>query len=198
MLKLFHAPQSRSTRIVWLLEELGANYEIEYMNIPRMDGSGSSDPANPHPDKKVPALVHEGTVITESVAVALYLTDLHPAAGIGPRVGDSKRGAYLTWLAYYAGVVEPVVTLEFLKMGDNPALARTFRGRPEMNARISDALEKNEFILGNGFTGVDVIFGSLGHWFRSALPAGQRVDAYIKACTSRPAFARALLKDKPA
>lgn len=197
MLKLFHAPQSRSTRVIWLLEELGANYEIEYTNIPRMDGSGSSDPANPHPDKKVPALVHDGTLITESIAVVLYLTDLHPQAGIGPRVGDSKRAAYLTWLAYYAGVVEPVIALDFFKMGDNPGLVQTFRSRREMDARISDALANHEFIVGNGFTAVDVIFGSLGYWFRAAVPAGERVDAYIKACTSRPAFARAMLKDKP-
>lgn len=198
MLKLFHAPQSRSSRIIWLLEELGANYEIEYMNIPRMDGSGASDPANPHPDKKVPALVHDGTLITESVAVILYLTDLHPEAGIGPSIGDSRRGTYLTWLAYYAGVVEPVLAFELLKMGDNPALVRTFRGRAEMDARIAGALANSRFIVGDEFTAVDVVFGSLGHWFRSALPVGERVDSYIKACTSRPAFARAVAKDKPA
>ena len=178
MLKLFHAPQSRSSRIIWLLEELGANYEIEYVNIPRMDGSGASDPANPHPDKKVPALVHGGTLITESVAVILYLTDLHSEAGIGPRIGDSTRGAYLMWLAYYAGVVEPVLALDLLKMGDNPALVRTFRGRTEMDARIAGALAKSEFIVGKEFTGVDVIFGSLGHWFRSALP-GRRARRFL-------------------
>lgn len=198
MLKLFHAPQSRSSRIIWLLEELGANYEIAYMNIPRMDGSGAGDPANPHPDKKVPALVHDGTLITESVAVVLYLTDLHPEAGVGPSIGDSRRGTYLTWLAYYAGVVEPVLALEFLKMGDNPALVRTFRSRAEMDARIAGALANSRFVVGDEFTAVDVIFGSLGHWFRSALPVGERVDSYIKECTSRPAFARAVAKDKPA
>src|SRR5581483_9494414 len=54
MLTLYHAPQSRSTRFLWLLEELGADYKIAYTNIPRRDGSGAIDPANPHPDKKVP------------------------------------------------------------------------------------------------------------------------------------------------
>lgn len=67
-----------------------------------------------------------------------------------------------------------------------------------MDTRIAGALAKSEFIVGKEFTGVDVIFGSLGHWFRAALPAGERVDSYIKACTSRPAFARAVAKDKPA
>ena len=76
MLRLHHAPRSRSSRIVWLLEELGAECEIVYTNIARMDGSGDEDPANPHPDKKVPALVHNGALITESSAIVLYLTDL--------------------------------------------------------------------------------------------------------------------------
>ena len=73
MLTLFHSPQSRSTRFLWLLEELGAEYEVEYVTIPRMDGSGAPDPKNPHPEKKVPALLHDGHLVTESVAVALYL-----------------------------------------------------------------------------------------------------------------------------
>ena len=51
MLTLFHAPQSRSSRIVWLLEELGASYELRIMNISRLrDGTGKPDPSNPHPD----------------------------------------------------------------------------------------------------------------------------------------------------
>src|SRR5215510_6052624 len=120
MLTLFHAPLSRSTRFVWLLEELGADYQIRYVDISRGDGSGGADPSNPHPDKKVPALVHDGAVVTESAAIALYLTDLHPRAKIGPALGDAQRGAYLTWLAYYAGVIEPVVTIEFAKLADHP------------------------------------------------------------------------------
>ncbi len=82
------------------------------MNIPRMDGSGAADPDNPHPDKKVPALVHDGVLVTESAAIFAYLTDLFPHAGIAPVVGDEKRGPYLSWLAYYAGVIEPVVSFE--------------------------------------------------------------------------------------
>ncbi|WP_434045607.1 MULTISPECIES: glutathione S-transferase family protein [Sorangium] len=197
MLTLFHAPQSRSSRIVWLLEELGAEYEIVYTNIARMDGSGVSDPANPHPDKKVPALVHDGVLVTESIAIMLYLTDLHPEAGLAPRVGDPLRGAYLTWLAWYAGTVEPVVTFEFAKVADNPALVHTFRGLAELHARIAGALAKGEYILGDQFTAADLLFGSLGQWFRAALPSGQRIDDYISRCASRPAAARAMGKDKP-
>jgi glutathione S-transferase len=127
VLTLHHAPRSRSSRIVWLLEELGADYLLTITDIPRMDGTGAPDPANPHPDKKVPTLVDDGVVITESIAIVQYLTDKFPAAGLGPRIGDPGRGPYLSWLAYYAGVIEPVVNFELAGLGDNATLRRTFR-----------------------------------------------------------------------
>jgi glutathione S-transferase len=197
VLTLYHAPQSRSSRIIWLLEELGADYEIRYVDIPRMDGSGSPDPANPHPDKKVPALVHDGMVVSESAAICLYLTDLHPQSDIGPQVGDPERGPYLSWLAYYAGVIEPVVTIEFAQLGDNAVLARTFRGRKEMHQRIVDALAARPYLLGDSFSAADLLIGSVGQWARQALPPGEPVDAYLGRLFGRPALARALAKDAP-
>ena len=78
MLSLYHSPDSRSSRFIWLLEELGADYQLVYCSIMRGTGVGERDPANPHPDKRVPALVHDGALVTESAAIALYLTDLMP------------------------------------------------------------------------------------------------------------------------
>ncbi len=110
MLTLFHAPQSRSGRIVWLLEEIGVAYDIHQVDIFRaMTLTGTRDPANIHPDGKVPALVHDGALVTESAAIALYLTDLHPHADLGAPVGSPDRAAYLTWLAWTAGEMEPGV-----------------------------------------------------------------------------------------
>lgn len=195
MLTLYHSAQSRSTRFIWLLEELGADYEIRHVDIPRMDGSGKPDEANPHPDKKVPALVHDGVLVTESAAICLYLTDLHPEAGIGPVVGDPKRGAYLTWLAYYAGVIEPVVAFEFLGLAGHAGLERTFRGVAEMHARVAGALDKAPYLLGGSFSAADVLVGSLGQFARKMLPPGDRIDAYLERLGARPALARALAKD---
>lgn len=80
MLTLFHAPQSRSSRIVTLIDEMGIADKVDtrIVTIPRRDGSGGRDPANPHPEGKVPALLHDGTLITESPAVIQYLTGLFP------------------------------------------------------------------------------------------------------------------------
>ena len=195
MLTLYHAPQSRSSRIVWLLEELGADYDLRIVAISRGDGSGGPDPANPHPDKKVPALVDDGVLITESIAIVQYLTDKFPAAGIGPTVGDPKRGPYLSWLAYYAGVVEPVINLEFAKLADDPVMRRTFRGRAEMDRHILDALERGPWLLGERFSGADLLLASMGQFMRTMLPAGPVVDAYLARCNARPALARAMAKD---
>jgi glutathione S-transferase len=195
MLTLFHAPQSRSSRILWLLEEIGAPYVVKITDIPRMDGKGAPDPANPHPDKKVPALVDDGVLITESIAIVQYLTDKFPAAGLGPQVGHPTRGHYLSWLAYYAGVIEPVVNLEFAGLADNAAMKRTFRDRAAMDRHIVTALEAGPYLVGSTFSGADILVASLGHFARAMLPAGDPVEAYLARCNARPALARARLKD---
>jgi glutathione S-transferase len=197
MLTLYHAPESRSSRILWLLEELKADYQIVYVDIPRMNGSGAPDPRNPHPDKKVPALLHDGRLITESMAVTLYLTDLFPGASLAPQTGDPKRGEYLTWLFYYAGVIEPVLHAEFAGLSDNQMLYRTFRGRAELDRRILTALKDKPYFLGESFSAVDVIMASLGLFFRQALPKDDLVDAYLERCSSRPALKAALARDAP-
>jgi glutathione S-transferase len=195
VLTLYHAPQSRSSRIIWLLEELGAGYTLKITDIPRMDGRGAPDPANPHPDKKVPALVDDGVLITESIAIVQYLTEKFPAADLGPGIGDSKRGPYLSWLAYYAGVIEPVVSLEFAGLAANEVMQRSFRDRAAMDRRILAALEAGPFLLGEKFSGADILVASLGQFMRTLLPAGTVVDAYLERCNARPALARALARD---
>jgi glutathione S-transferase len=197
MLTLFHAPRSRSSRFIWLLEELGATYGIEYMDIPRQDGTGASDPRNPHPDRKVPALVHDGVLVTESAAIALYLTDLFPRAAMGPAVGDPARGPYLTWLAYYAGVMEPVSVTKFSGVADAPWAVRSWGGVAAMERRLLDAMRAGDYVLGDRFSAVDVLVTSMGLFARELLPADAIVDRYLDRTKARPALARAFARDAP-
>ena len=100
MITLYHAPQSRSSRMIWLLEEIGAPYEIRPVSIFRpMTGEGDPDPGNPHPDQRVPAIAHDGNLAAESVAIVLYLTEAFPQAGLGPLPGDPQRGAGVVYAA---------------------------------------------------------------------------------------------------
>jgi glutathione S-transferase len=107
MITLFHRPKTRSSRFIFLLEELGAPYEIKLVNTLTRDGTGAVDPANPHPHGKVPTISDDGEIVFESPAIALYLTDKFPKNGLGPLAGQPGRGTYLSLLAYYTGVLEP-------------------------------------------------------------------------------------------
>lgn len=193
MLTLIHAPRSRSSRILWLLEELGADYDVRYVDIRRADGSGARDPANPHPAGQVPALVHDGAVISESSAVVLYLTDLYPESEIGRPVGHTERGAYLTWLAYYAGVVEPVVTARHLKLAEpGTAFGKRF---DELGERLEATLSRHDYLVGDTVSGVDILFASVMQWAAALLPDLDALRAHAARMTARPALARATAKD---
>jgi glutathione S-transferase len=194
MLTLYHAPQSRSSRFLWLLEELGEPYAVEYMDIRRGDGTGAPDPRNPHPDRKVPALVHDGQLVTESAAICVYLTDAFPKAKLGRPVGDAKRGAYLTWLAFYAGVIEPAVIAKVKgRLETDPDEKRQY---DQMETRLRGALEAGPYVLGDAFSAADILVVSVFQWMRALMPAGARLDDYVKRCSARPALARATAKDR--
>lgn len=192
MLTLYHAPRSRSSRFIWLLEELEAPCEIKIVTIQRGDGSGKRDPANPHPHGKAPALVHDGTLVFESAAIALYLTDAFPKNAIGPRIGDKARGPYLTWLAYYAGVMEPAWVSKFLKM-EVPRGAAGWVGAEETMQHVRSQLQKRPYLLGDSFSAADVLYGSTFKLFMGGplLPKEPWLEAYVERCTSRPAYKRA-------
>ncbi|MBQ1542006.1 MAG: glutathione S-transferase family protein [Caulobacteraceae bacterium] len=195
MLTLYHAPRSRSSRFIWLLEETGAPYEVAYVGIARPGGEGAPDPANVHPDKKVPALVHDGVLITESTAIALYLADAFPEKALGPKIGDPQRGPFVTWLAYYAGVLEPVIMAHFQgRTQTDPVEKQAYEA---LDARFRTALEAGPYLLGERFSAADVMFVSLLLFARNALPPHKVYDDYVARLTARPAFQRAMAKDSP-
>lgn len=192
MLTLFHAPRSRSTRFLWLLEELGAPYEVRTVDIYRSFGNtGARDPANPHPHGQVPALLDDGVLITESAAIALYLTDKFPGAGLGPTVGDPLRGPYLSWLAYYAGVLEPSV-VNLWKQRQDDEDKKTYN---TLDDRLRTTLESSPWLLGDHFSAADILFISLLQFARQMLPPHAVYDDWLARASTRPALARALAKD---
>jgi glutathione S-transferase len=195
MLVLHHAPKSRSTRALWLLEELGAAYTVNYVDIRRMDGSGGFDPANPHPLKQAPALSHDGQTIVESGFIFLYLTDLHPEAGLAPISGAPGRDAYIAWLGLYTGVLEPVITAKFRNPDTfSPQFAA---GYEALDAHWKAALERGPYLLGERFSAVDILFGSLLQFFRTVMPPHPVYDEWVGRLNARPALARAAAKDSP-
>ena len=196
MLTLYHAPRSRSSRILWLLEEIGEPYRVETVSIRRQDGSGARDPRSPHPDKKVPALVHDGRLVTESAAICLYLSDAFPHAEVGPGPGDRGRAEYLTWLFWYPGVLEPVVVAKWKGTTDaDPTEKEAYEA---MESRLRGALERGPYLLGDAFSTADILLASVFQWGRQLMPQGEPFDAYLARLFARPALKRAMQKDDAA
>jgi len=196
MITLYHAPRSRASRFIFLLEELGAPYELAEVTIRRGDGSGALDSHNPHPHGKVPAIRDGETVVYESAAIALYLTDKFPKADIGPLIGDPKRGAYLTWLAYYAGVMEPAWMSAFMKT-DVPRGTAGWVKTDEVMELVNATLSKGPYILGDKFSAADVLIATTFKLFMGSplLAKTDLLEAYVNRVTERPAYARGMAKD---
>ncbi|MFC3167394.1 MULTISPECIES: glutathione S-transferase family protein [Paracoccus] len=186
MLTLYHAPESRSNSIVTLIDLMGIrdHVEIAEVTISRQDGSGGPDPRNPHPEGKVPYLVDGGDHVRERGAIIAWLTDRFPESGLGRPVGHPRRGAYLSWLFYYQGVIEPVALLHYLKI-DHPALQATFRDYGTMMARIEEALADGPFLLGQEFSAADLLCASPFIFFADGMPVTPAVKAWVDRCAER-------------
>lgn len=197
MITLYHSPKSRSTRILWLLEELDVPYAVRQVSIFRpMTGEGAPDPANPHPDKRVPAIDHDGEVVTESMGIVLYLTDTFPAAGLGPVAGEAGRGSYVSWLAWYSAEMEPAMFAAMAGELESAPMKR--RNYDAMIARIKNALAQGPYLMGERFTGADLLVGSAINFARPAFPASAVFDDYLARCKARPAMQRAFELDETA
>jgi len=198
MITLYHAPRSRSSRIIWLLEELEAPYEIEIVPIVRGDGTGSPAPDSYkaiNPLKKVPAIKIYNEVVYESAAICLYLTDSHQKRQIGPVPGDSTRAEYVRWLFFYAGVLEPAATARFQGWDkEKPTGFGTFE---EIEAMISSQLESAPYMLGDTFSAADILYGSAVMFFKGTLfPARRHYDDYLARLSARPAYQRSQKRDE--
>jgi glutathione S-transferase len=195
MLSLYHSPDSRSSRFIWLLDELGAEFELIYCDIKRRSGRGAADPKNPHPDKRVPALLHDGQLVTESAAIALYLTDTFPSAGIGIPLGAPKRAAYLTWLAFYSGEADPAYSIRSLYEGRLDS--NTERDHQRVVARVSSTLKQGPYLLGDQFSAADILMSGPFEWDRGFAPANVEIEEWLARITARPAVRRAAARDEP-
>ncbi|MDB6107005.1 MAG: glutathione S-transferase [Gammaproteobacteria bacterium] len=196
MLTLIHKPRTRSGSIVWLLEEIGAPYETRIVSTRNADGSGSADPANPHPHGKVPALVHDGRAVFESSAITLYLTDLFPDAKLGPRIGDAKRGEFLSWLAYRSGVMEPAFLER--RLGISHLYGPMGWAPPdEVEALLNQHLSQNKYFLGDEFSAADIMVGG-GINFMIMFKMMSETPVLKDYCTriaSRPGFLKMMQLD---
>ena len=193
---LYHAPNSRSSTIVALLDELGARDKVELrvVTIPRQDGSGGRDATNPHPEGKVPYLVNGADSVRERGAIVAYLCEAFPEAGLAPLPGEAQRGEFLSWLFYYQGVLEPVLLGHIAEIR-HPAYYATFRDMAALTERLTEALTGRDYLLGDRFSAVDLLMVSPFMWLAALTPDVPVIRDWVARCTARPSLGAAARLD---
>ncbi len=196
MLKFYHAPWSRSSNVLWLIEELVVDYQLEHVDI-RQQGGVPESYRRIQPNKKVPAIEHDGVVITERAAITAYLCDAFAQAGLAPGIGDTDRGPYLSWLVYADAVFDPAVAAHAQKWCYEPN-SFSFGAHADMVANLERRLSGSTYIAGERFTGADVqMAGNIAYAMGQKWLPGKKVFAdYLARTTTRPAALRAHERDK--
>ncbi len=194
-MKLFWAPQTRSQRAIWMLEEAGVDYEMERIELGSADRADSTEFREASPMGKVPAIVDGDVAMSESAAICIYVADRYAAGTLAPALDDALRGKFLYWTMYTPAVVEPAMSEKFNKVEANRQ--RSGWGDFELMIETWDrALDGRDWILGDRFTAADVMLGSSAIFLRmfKMLPESNNLDAYADRCLARPANQRALAK----
>jgi glutathione S-transferase len=148
----------------------------------------------------VPALSDGEVTLFESAAICAYLADKFPDKHLAPPLGSPARGYYYQWLIYSMATAEPGVLKVFLNTVMLPEAKRSVAAADEGRAQwaavarvLESALEGKSFLLGEQFSAVDVMIGSIAGWASSMklLEGFPQLQKYVARLTSRPAFRRA-------
>lgn len=196
VLTLYHNPQSRSAGARVLLEALGVDYAV----VPIDFASGQN--RRPeflaiNPLGKLPTLVHDGAVVTEQVAITIYLADRFSSGQLAPALDDPLRGPYLRWLAFYGACFEPALVDHAYKREPlDPAVA-PYRDYDTVIDTLVTQLSKDTWLLGDRFTAADVLWGTALRWTTGfgIVPKLPVITDYIERVSAHPAFLRAGEKD---
>ena len=153
----YHNPQSRGRIVRWMLEEVGQPYETQVIAYDRMK---SAEYLAVHPLGKVPAIKHNGHVVTECAAICAYLADVFPQAGLGPRADE--KADYYRWLFYAAGPFEAAISNQAMGWEVPPERERMFGygNFDKAIAAVDELLSLRDYACGDRFTAADVYLGS--------------------------------------
>ena len=193
---LFHAPNTRSAGARILLEELDADYDIHVLNM-KANEQRSAAYLAVNPMGKVPAVRHGNAIVTEQVAIFIYLADLYADAGFAPPIGDALRGPYLRWMAFYGSCFEPALIDRAQKRDPAPASTSPYGDYDTMFGTLTDQLGRGPCILGETYTAADVLWGTALTWTTmfGLVPKLPVIMSYVERANARPAAMRVKAMD---
>ena len=193
-LVLFHSPRTRSSTMLYLLEELGIPYDLHVLQPGQQR---EPEFLAIKPMGKVAALRGGEAVVTGEVAITMYLADRFPGAGLAPALDDPLRGPYLRWLAFYGSSFEPAVVDRAMQRDPGGTAMSPYGDFDTMLRTVTDQLARGPHLLGDRFTAADVLWGSGLGWTTmfKIVPSSPVIAAYVGRVMSRPAITRARARD---
>jgi glutathione S-transferase len=188
---LYHHPFTRASNVVWMLEEVGADYELRFVDILK-GANKAEDLLALNPMGKLPILVDGDAVATESAAIGLYLADRYSLGRLAPALDDPARATYLRWSFFAPSVIEPGSMAKLSNWAFKPSQAG-WGDYEAMVRAIESAISGRDFVLGNRFSMADVIFGgTIRYMLRfKMLEPKPAFTAYGERLGARPALQRA-------
>jgi len=201
MLKVHHLNNSRSQRILWLLEEMGTPYEI--VKYQRMTPVPLAPPELKavHPLGKSPVIEDGSTKIAESGAIVEYLIDKHGKGKFKPAEGSADHWKYVEWMHFAEGsAMLPLLMALYTGMLGDAAMMLKPRVDSEIANHLSymeDAIKGRDFFVGNELTGADIMLLFVLEAAGARLEPYPSLVAYRKKMQSRPAYQRAIEKGGP-
>jgi glutathione S-transferase len=200
MIKLHFAPNSRAGRIVWLLEELGLEYDINKMAFHPRDLK-SDDHRARHPLGRIPVIEDGEVMLYESGAITEYILERHKNGGLKPAVNDPRYPAYLQWFHYCEGMVMPPVNTIVVQTillpperRDETALGQAQRLLTKALEPVNEALEGKDYLIGD-FSAADIMLGHavfMSNRLGCAADDKVNLKRYVDNIEGRPAFQTAI------
>ena len=200
MLKLHHAPNSRAGRIVWLLEELNLDYNINTMKFHPSDLK-SDEHRSRHPLGRIPVLEDDDVTIYESGAIVEYVLARHAPGKLKPEVDEETFPQYLQWFHYCEGMIMPpmntiVVHTIILpeERRDQTVLGQAQRLLSKALSPVNEALEGNEYLIGD-FSAADIMLGHslyMSKRLNCVSDDLSNIKEYITRIEARPCFKKAI------
>jgi glutathione S-transferase len=202
MIKLYHCPETRSMRTLWLLHELQVPFELVEMPF-ELSATRSPEYLAVHPLGRVPCLVEGGHRLFESGAITEYLCERFLESGLGRLGSDPERYEWLQWIHYSETIAVHAATLvqqmHFIKAEERSPAVLRLEGRRLLKAIevVDSHLQEREYLLRSGFSAADISVGYSLHLSSRFVELGTFgcVANYYQMLRARAAFRASLPKD---
>jgi len=201
MLTVHHLNDSRSQRVLWLLEELGTPYEIRHYARNATTRLAPPELMAVHPLGKSPVLEDDGLTVIESGAIVDYILRRHGGGRLQPAAGTPEFEAYNQWLHYAEGsaMLPLMLRLYTGRLGEAAAPLKPRIDSELANhlGHVNRALEGREFLVGDSLSGADIQMSFVGEAARDLRAQYPAMDAWVRRLQARPAYRRALERGGP-